>query len=98
MSRSYKKTPRSGDSKHKFFKTYANRVFRHDKLNDLQYNNYKKCYCQWNICDFETVGYAFEDWWNDTLQEWYSKGKYQGKPYPSREDEYKLWYKYYKQK
>lgn len=37
MSRSYKKTPRSGDKKNKYFKKYANRVYRRDKFNILQH-------------------------------------------------------------
>ena len=44
MSRSYKKTPRSGDQKDKFFKTYANRKLRRDKFHNLQHNSYKKIF------------------------------------------------------
>ena len=61
MSRSKKKTPRSGDEKDKFFKRYENRRLR--KLpfeHTLNHNTYKKYGECWNICDYETVGISFE--------------------------------------
>ena len=97
MSRSYKKTPRSGDKKDRFFKNYANRKLRRDKFNDLQHNSYKKNFCSWEICDYEWTHYSFETWWKDAVSRWERWGhKYE--PYPSREEEYRLWYKWYKQK
>ena len=98
MSRSYKKTPRSGDRKNKFFKNHANRVFRYDKFNTLQHSGYKKNYCRWNICDSETIEYSFDAWWKSSVSEWLNKGQYRGEPFPSLEEEYRLWYKWYKQK
>ena len=45
MSRSYKKTPRSGDKKNKFFKKYANRKYRKLPLEDtVQHKSYKKTF------------------------------------------------------
>ena len=51
MSRSYKKTPRSGDRKDKYFKRYANRRLRRMSLEhlDLKGKSYKKIFCSWNI-------------------------------------------------
>lgn len=97
MSRSYKKTPRSGDQKDKFFKTYANRKFRRDKFNNLQHNSYKKNFCHYDICDYETVGETFEEWWKHCVSVWHNWGcRYE--PYPSREEEYRRWYKWFKAK
>lgn len=97
MSRSYKKTPRCGDRKDKFYKTYANKKFRRDKFNRLQHCSYKKNFCQWNICDYETVGLTFEEYWEQTLRYWHEFG-YKYEPYPSKEEEYRQWFKWYKMK
>ena len=98
MSRSYKKTPRSGDRKDKFFKTYSNRKFRRDKFNNLQHNSYKKNFCQYDICDYETIEYSFEAWWRDSLRRWNTWGYRHGEPYPTRKEEYRQWYKWFKAK
>ena len=97
MSRSYKKTPRSGDQKDKVFKTYANRKFRRDKFNNLQHNSYKKNFCHYDICDYETVGETFEEWWKHCVSVWHNWG-YRYEPYPSRDEEYRMWYKWFKAK
>lgn len=97
MSRSYKKTPRCGDTKDKFYKKYANKQFRKDKFNNLQHNAYKKQSCSWDICDYETVGLTFEEYWKQTLQLWYQFGL-ENEPYPSKEEEYRKWFKWYKMK
>ena len=97
MSRSYKKTPRNGDKKSKYFKKYANRVYRRDKFNILQHGSYKKNYCSYDICDSETVGYTFEDWWNDILKNWYN-WDYKYHSFPNKEKEYRIWYKWFKAK
>jgi hypothetical protein len=60
MSRSFKKTPRAGDTKSKFHKRYANKLVRRDKLNEgFNRGLYKKNYQSWNICDFEDVDLSF---------------------------------------
>ena len=97
MSRSYKKTPRSGEKKNRYLKKYANRIYRRDKFNVLPYSSYKKNFCSYDICDYETVGYTFEDWWRDTLKSWYNWG-YKYEPFPNKESEYRTWYKWYKAK
>ena len=97
MSRSYKKTPRCGDTKDKFYKKYANKRFRKDKFNNLQHKTYKKHSCSWNICDYETVGLTFEEYWKQTLQFWYQFG-FKNEPYPLKEEEYHKWFKWYKMK
>ena len=98
MSRSYKKVPRSGDKKDKFFKNYANRKLRRDKFHNFDHNNYKKNFCSWNICDFESIDYSFNAWWKHCVARWMRCGQYRGEPYPSKQEEYRLWYKWYKQK
>ena len=97
MSRSYKKTPRSGDTKDKFFKNYANRKLRRNKFHNLQHKSYKKNFCSYDICDYETICKTFEEWWQLRLKSWYCGG-YQYRPFPSREEEYRNWYKYFKAK
>ena len=75
MSRSYKRTPRSGDKKDKFFKKYENHRLR--KLpfeHTLNHNAYKKHGEGWNICDYETVGISFERYWGRL------KRRFQNKP------------------
>lgn len=68
MSRSYKKTPRCGDTK-TTGKKFANRRVRRRPLEEV-YNrcSYKKLYEQWDICDYETVGYTFEAYWRSELK------------------------------
>lgn len=64
MSRSYKKTPRSGDKKDRYFKRYENRCVRKLSFDhDLNHCHYKKYSERWNICDYETVGISFEEYW-----------------------------------
>ena len=98
MSRSYKKTPRSGDSKDKFFKRYANRKIRHKSFEEENYQNkaYKKEFCSYNICDYEWVGTTFEEFYQDAIKNWHKWGRFHNKPYPSREEcleRYSRWYK-----
>ena len=97
MSRSYKKTPRCGDTKDKFFKKYANRKVRRNNANHYNHNSYKKLSSSWDICDYETVGRTFEEYWKQTLQDWHQFG-YKYEPYPSYEEEYRRWFKWYKAK
>ena len=97
MSRSYKKTPRSGDRKDKFMKNYANRILRRNN-EAYQNGSYKKCFCHYDICDFNSVYYKFEDWYCKRVREWERWGQFREHPYPDREKEYRKWYKYYKMK
>ena len=64
---------------------------------DLQHKTYKKHSCSWNICDYETVGLTFEEYWKQTLQFWYQFG-FENEPYPLKEEEYHKWFKWYKMK
>ena len=99
MSRSYKKTPRSGDTKDKFFKQYANRRLRRKKLDiDLQHKSYRKDFCSYDICDYETVGTSFEEFWRDRVKWWHSWRRYRGEPYPTREEAKKDYVRWYKRK
>ena len=99
MSRSYKKTPRSGDTKDKFFKRYANRRLRRRKLDiDLQHKSYKKDFCSYDICDYETVGTSFENFWRDRVKWWHAWRKYYNEPFPTREEAWKDYNRWYKRK
>ena len=64
MSRSYKRTPRCGDKKDKFFKkAYNKRLRKLPYERDLNGCTYKK-YNQWyEICDCDSVGISFERYW-----------------------------------
>ena len=98
MSRSYKKTPRCGDTKNKFIKKYANRVLRRQKLtSDLQHNSYKKNYCSYDICDYDEVGTSFETFWSRRVNSWHN-WFHRYEPFPNREEAYKEWMRWYKRK
>ena len=60
MSRSYKKTPYAGDTKHKEAKRTANRIFRNrlDKLgidDQIPPSMHKKMSEPWDICDYYDI-------------------------------------------
>ena len=97
MSRSFKKVARSGDRKDKFMKNYANRILRRNS-EAYQNGSYKKCFCHYDICDYNSVYYEFEDWYCKRVREWERWGQFRGHPYPDRKKEYHKWYKYYKMK
>lgn len=99
MSRSYKKTPRSGDTKDKFFKKYANRKIRRKKLStNLQHKTYKKDFCHYYICDYELVGTSFEEFYRNRIKIWHQFRKYYNEPYPTREESLKDYYRWFKRK
>ena len=96
MSRSYKKTPRSGDKKDKILKKYANRRIRQDKnASDLKYRAYRKRYQSYNICDYQDVGLTFEQFYNQYLSSWYRWGQDFGEPYPTIEKAKKNYYRWF---
>ena len=55
MSKSFKHTPYSGLKKSKFFKTYANRKLRRNKLEKYNNRKYKRVFQSWNICDYYDI-------------------------------------------
>ena len=73
MSRSYKHTPRAGSTKDKYFKKYANRKVRRLPMDEhsLNGNTYKKVFASYEICDYETVGISFEQYWERLVKRWY---------------------------
>ena len=88
MSRSFKHTPRSGDTKDKFFKRYANRKVRRLPIDEhLKGNTYKKVFCQYDICDYETVGISFEQYWESLVKRWYN-WEWRYSEFPDREEAY----------
>lgn len=100
MSRSYKHTPRCGDKKDRDMKKLANRKLRHNPTDYfLHHNSYKKNFCSWDICDYETVAYTFEMHWQDCLDSWHRQILYHPDiSYPNKEKEYRRWYRWYKSK
>ena len=97
MSRSYKRTPRAGDPKDKFFKKYAKRKVRRLPLNEhpLKGKTYKKVLHDYSICDYETVGISFEQYWERLVKSWHEWKHYCGDPYPDRQkayEEYCRWF------
>ena len=101
MSRSYKHTPRSGNKKDKFFKRYANRKVRHQLPTDkhsLKGAAYKKVFCQYEICDYETVGISFEQYWERLVKRWYAWKRDCGYPYPDHEKAYQEYCKWFLRK
>ena len=91
MSRSYKHTPRAGDKKDKFFKRYANRKVRRLPIDEHPSKGkiYKKVYHSYSICDYQTVGISFENYWERLVKSWHSRGRRCGDPFPNREEAYK---------
>lgn len=85
MSRSYKKTPYSGDRKERYYKNVANRRVRRKK--DVpDGKKYKREYCSWMICDYYDIT-SFEQ-----FLEWH------GDSYDSLEEARRDWFKIYKRK
>lgn len=96
MSHSYKKTPRSGDKKDGFFKTYANRRFRHMGDAEAQHNAYKKTFCCYDICDYQTVGLSFEQYYRNICSHRSMYGV--AVPTPTKEAAYQDYLKMYLRK
>lgn len=90
MSHSYKRTPRAGDTKDKFYKRYANRRLRRLPIEEPTLNNcsYKKYNCSWLICDYDTVGISFEEYWLGLLKSWHNWEWRYGRPFPDRDKAY----------
>lgn len=97
MSRSYKKTPWTGDKKGKSKKRCANskiRMFLKNPNHKLQNNSYKKVYDSYDICDYG---------WLETWEQYKKELETRNYLYPSEEKinwkkEYQYWYKTYKMK
>ena len=89
MSRSYKHTPRSGDQKDKFFKKYSNRKIR--RLPNDEYPSkgkaYKKVLNDYSICDYETVGISFEQYWEHLVKRWH-EWEWRYFDFPDRDEAY----------
>lgn len=96
MSRSYKHTPRSGDKKSKYFKRYSNHKVRRLPIDEHSSKGkaYKKVLHDYSICDFETVGISFEQYWKSLVKRWH-EWEWLYIPYPDRNkayQEYCHWY------
>ncbi len=97
MSRSYKHTPRCGEIKHRTMKKSANRRVRRSKLKEEypQYGGYRKRTEWWDICDYETVGMTFEQFFVGEIDSWYRWQYKYGDPFPTREEAWKEYVKQY---
>lgn len=100
MSRSYKKTPWSGDRKGKDKKRTANHkvrnwLKRHPDVT-LNGNSYRKIYESWDICDYGGIE-TWEQYWESAVRVWY-RWRYYYKPFPDKKTEYRNWVKYFKTK
>lgn len=98
MSRSFKHTPYCGDKKSKFFKRYANRKLRRKKFeHNLQNKSYRKDFCYYDICDYYTIETDnFEIYYLKQIELW-QKWRAWGDdiPYPTREECWKEYHKWY---
>lgn len=96
MSRSYKKTPRAGDTKDKFYKRYANKLIRKNKYELYQHKNFKRVFCSWNICDYQSI-MSFEEFYEDMIEQWF-RWRYNYEPFPDKKEAYQRWRRWYKMK
>ena len=99
MSRSYKKTPRCGEEKNKWAKSYANRSFRRTSRDALLSRGFhKRTFCSYDICDYESVNVTFTKYFDSLVKLWKISGRENGEPFPDMKYEYRKWYKWYKMK
>lgn len=96
MSRSYKKHPRCGFRKDKFYKRYANVKVRKNARDILSHNYYKKLLSSYFICDYESF-LPFEDYWKIIIEN-YNNYWFKKKSCPDKKEIYLEWYKEYKRK
>ena len=96
MSRSYKHTPRSGDTKDKFFKRYSNHKIRRLPIDEhpLKGKAYKKVLHDYSICDYETVGTSFEQYWERLVKRWH-EWRWQYEPFPDRDKAYQEYHRWF---
>lgn len=98
MSRSYKKTPRCGDKKDGFYKRLYNKRIRKLPFDEtLQHKTYKRYQQAYDICDYQSVGDTFEQYWEGVVGRWYA-WRHQYEPFPDRDEEYQKYMKWFKRK
>lgn len=97
MSRSYKKTPRCGDQKDKIYKRISNKKVRKCK-DTLNNKSYKKLFCSYDICDYETVGETFNQYYERAVSNWYRYGWKYGDPFPDKRKVYQEYMRWFKRK
>ena len=105
MSRSYKKTPYSGDRKNRETKRIANHKVR-QRLKNSKYEirtksrDYRKFFDSYEICDYGWIC-TWEEFWKRELrhynwarfQKWFTPADE-----PNYEESYRYWCKWYKRK
>ena len=99
MSRSYKHTPYCGLKKSKFFKNYANRKLRRQKLShDFQHMAYKKNFCSYDICDwYELETKNFDEYYKKAVSNWleWQNHSWFKEPYPNKKECWQRYQKYF---
>lgn len=98
MSRSYKHTPYCGLKKSEFYKNYANRKLRRQKLaHNYQHMAYKKNSCSYDICDwYELPPKNFHRYYKEAVSNWLKWSQYswyKDEPCPTKEE---CWQRYQK--
>ena len=95
MSRSYKHTPRCGETKHSWAKKQANRSFRRRHFDiRMSPSEYKRHFCTWDICDYEWVGTSFESYYRSMVRAWHLYS-YRVEPFPDKKETLKEYKKFY---
>ena len=101
MSRSYKHTPYCGDRKSKDMKRFANKRVR-QRLKHSDYlpvaAEYKRMFESYDICDFCTCEYSFEEYYLREVNFWYQWYQYWGDSFPNREECWNDYCKYFLRK
>lgn len=99
MSRSYKKTPYSGNKKNKYLKNYANHRIRQYEGEIPNGKRYRRFLDSWKICDYYDIT-SFEKYWQICLRYhvWRSNFYGSNEKFPTRKEVYQEWKKYYKRK
>lgn len=97
MSRSYKKTPYSGDTKHRQNKRNANRRVRQKLKRDLNYipfpSEHKRMTCSWDICDYYTHFISWKEHWKREWEYYFRFPHLYSEPdYKVSRQEYQKWY------
>lgn len=101
MSRSYKKTPWSGDRKGKDKKRIANHRVRNwlkqHPEESLCGREYRKLYESWDICDYGRI-MTWEQFWDSCVKNWYNWQCKFSYPFPEKEEEYRRWIRHFRAK
>ena len=100
MGKSYKHTPYCCDKKGKEKKRIANKSVR-NYLKNVDYapapSTFKKVYDSWEICDYKWYGSDFELFYQKEVEDW-KRWRYRYYPFPTREEAWRFYLKWYLRK